>query len=88
MAGPCRGGISFSDVVIGDSVILKAEVLQLIAEMTWLFIKSILFIVFMFWVRATFPRYRYDQLMALGWKFLIPISILNILATGCFMVFV
>ncbi|MBI2608785.1 MAG: NADH-quinone oxidoreductase subunit NuoH [Deltaproteobacteria bacterium] len=34
------------------------------------------------WVRWTFPRFRYDQLMKLGWKFMIPVALLNILATG------
>ena len=36
----------------------------------------------MFWVRFTYPRLREDQLQALAWKFLIPIALLNILATG------
>ena len=34
------------------------------------------------WVRATLPRYRYDQLMRLGWKVLIPLAILNLVVTG------
>jgi NADH-quinone oxidoreductase subunit H len=34
------------------------------------------------WLRATFPRYRYDQLMRVGWKFMIPVSLVWILATG------
>ena len=34
------------------------------------------------WIRATLPRYRYDQLMRLGWKFLIPLAIANILVTA------
>jgi NADH-quinone oxidoreductase subunit H len=36
----------------------------------------------MIWIRGTLPRLRYDQLMQLGWKFLIPVALLNILATG------
>jgi NADH-quinone oxidoreductase subunit H len=41
----------------------------------WFFIKLI-FILFSFiWVRATLPRYRYDQLMTLGWKVMLPISL-------------
>jgi NADH-quinone oxidoreductase subunit H len=39
-----------------------------------------------FWMRFTFPRFREDQLQALAWKFLIPISLLNILATAVFKV--
>jgi len=39
----------------------------------------------MIWVRATFPRFRYDQLMTFGWKVLLPASIVNILLTAVFM---
>jgi NADH-quinone oxidoreductase subunit H len=34
------------------------------------------------WIRWTIPRFRYDQLMNLGWKILIPLSIVNMIATG------
>lgn len=47
-----------------------------------LFIKICGFIFFYMWVRWTIPRFRYDQLMNLGWKILIPLSILNIIITG------
>ncbi|SDE56971.1 NADH dehydrogenase subunit H [Mucilaginibacter pineti] len=46
------------------------------------FIKIILFIFFFMWVRWTIPRFRYDQLMDLGWKILIPLAIANIVLTG------
>jgi NADH-quinone oxidoreductase subunit H len=39
----------------------------------------------MIWMRGALPRLRYDQLMRLGWKFLIPIALLNIIATGALM---
>jgi NADH-quinone oxidoreductase subunit H len=47
-----------------------------------LFLKVVIFIFFFMWVRWTVPRFRYDQLMDLGWKVLIPLAILNMLATG------
>jgi len=48
----------------------------------WLFIKIIFVALVMIWVRGTLPRLRYDQLMALGWKVLIPAALLNIMITG------
>ena len=52
----------------------------------WLALK-IAFCLFIFlWVRATFPRYRYDQLMSIGWKVLLPLSLANILISGVFMI--
>ncbi|RYF74610.1 MAG: NADH-quinone oxidoreductase subunit NuoH [Cytophagaceae bacterium] len=47
-----------------------------------LFAKIFFFIFFFMWVRWTVPRFRYDQLMNLGWKSLIPLSILNVILTG------
>lgn len=53
-----------------------------------LFIKICFFIFFYMWVRWTIPRFRYDQLMNLGWKILIPLSIINIVVTGiCILAF-
>jgi len=46
------------------------------------FVKIFLFIFFFIWVRWTVPRFRYDQLMKLGWKVLIPLAIVNIALTG------
>jgi NADH-quinone oxidoreductase subunit H len=51
----------------------------------FLFAKIFFFIFFFMWVRWTLPRFRYDQLMRLGWKILIPLSILNIFITGLWM---
>ena len=47
-----------------------------------LFVKICAFIFFYMWVRWTIPRFRYDQLMNLGWKILIPLAIFNIMVTG------
>jgi NADH-quinone oxidoreductase subunit H len=51
------------------------------------FTKIFLFIFFFMWVRWTIPRFRYDQLMDLGWKVLIPLAIANIVVTGIFITF-
>ena len=51
-----------------------------------LFIKICAFIFFFMWVRWTIPRFRYDQLMRLGWQGLIPLAIANIVITGIVMV--
>ena len=51
-----------------------------------LFAKICFFIFFYMWVRWTIPRFRYDQLMHLGWKILIPLAVLNIIITGIVMV--
>jgi len=48
----------------------------------WLVIKIIAVVLVMIWIRATLPRFRYDQLMELGWKFLVPAALLNIVITG------
>ena len=49
--------------------------------------KALFFIFFYMWVRWTLPRFRYDQLMNLGWKKLIPLAIFNIIATGAAILF-
>jgi NADH-quinone oxidoreductase subunit H len=52
-----------------------------------LFAKIFFFIFFFMWVRWTIPRFRYDQLMDLGWKTLIPLAIANIVITGIVITF-
>ena len=56
--------------------------LDLIPGWIWLFSKIFLFLYLFMWIRATLPRYRYDQLMRIGWKLLIPIALANIVVTG------
>ena len=48
----------------------------------WFLIKVFALLFFYIWMRWTLPRYRYDQLMRLGWKVLIPLAIANLVVTG------
>lgn len=50
----------------------------------WYLVKLAVFVFFFIWVRATLPRFRYDQLMSFGWKILLPIAILNLIVTAYF----
>lgn len=60
----------------------------LLPPAVWLLIKIFAVAVIMIWIRGTLPRLRYDQLMALGWKVLIPAALINIVATGAVMLWV
>ena len=51
----------------------------------WLFAKTFAVLFFFLWIRATFPRYRYDQVMRLGWKVFIPVCLIWLLVVGCWM---
>jgi NADH-quinone oxidoreductase subunit H len=53
----------------------------------WLLLKTFLFLCLFLWLRATFPRYRYDQIMRLGWKVLIPVTLVWIFAEGVMVYF-
>lgn len=56
--------------------------LNYVPGIVWFLLKVYAFIFFYYWLRATVPRYRYDQLMKIGWKILIPVALANILVTG------
>jgi len=49
--------------------------------------KVIIFLFFVIWVRATLPRFRYDRLMAFGWKILLPLALINVFVTAVVIVF-
>jgi NADH-quinone oxidoreductase subunit H len=52
----------------------------------WFLIKVLALVYFFIWVRATYPRFRYDQLMQFGWKVLLPLALVNIVITSFIMV--
>lgn len=56
-------------------------------NIVWLFLKTGFFMLLFLWFRATFPRYRYDQIMRLGWKVLIPVTIVWLVVEGFFVYF-
>ena len=63
--------------VLGDVALLAAPGLH------WFILKTCFFLFCFLWFRATFPRYRYDQIMRLGWKVFIPITIAWVFVAGC-----
>jgi len=78
------GGYHFPGI---DSLNLSPNMASIVSIVV-LFAKIFFFIFFFMWIRWTVPRFRYDQLMRLGWKVLIPLSIINVLATGAWLTFV
>jgi NADH-quinone oxidoreductase subunit H len=66
-----------------DGVPILNDIFFFVPGFVWLLLKISFFLFVYLWVRATFPRYRYDQLMRLGWKVLIPVTIVWVIVTGC-----
>ena len=74
----------FDGYLAADSALRQVPVLGFLVGngFHWLFLKIAFFLFVFLWVRATFPRYRYDQIMRLGWKVLIPITLIWIAVEG------
>ncbi|WP_337103917.1 NADH-quinone oxidoreductase subunit NuoH [Paenibacillus sp. YIM B09110] len=62
-----------------------APFLDFVPGIIWFLLKFVCIVFFLFWIRATFPRIRVDQLMGLGWKVLLPMSLLNVFATAVYL---
>ena len=66
----------------------ESQYFDFIPGYLWFLMKVVLLLFVFLWVRATLPRYRYDQLMTLGWKLFLPLSLLWIIITSSFIFFV
>lgn len=63
-----------------------SHLFSFVPGIVWFFVKVSFFLFVYLWVRATFPRYRYDQLMRLGWKVLIPVTLVWLIVTALMVV--
>jgi NADH-quinone oxidoreductase subunit H len=63
-------------------LVFGPPILQIVLPVFWFLLKVFVFMLIYIWVRGTLPRFRYDQLMAFGWKVLLPLAIANLVATA------
>jgi len=77
-------GVGTAVTAIGLALVLFPQVNEYIQGPFWLLGKIFFFLFFYVWARGTLPRFRYDQLMDIGWKLLLPVSIANVVVTAGF----
>lgn len=65
-----------------EGIPVLGAVFAVVPGFVWLLLKTSFFLFLYLWIRATFPRFRYDQIMYLGWKVLIPVTLVWIIALG------
>jgi len=80
-------GVGTAIASIGAALIVFPAVNEYIQGPFWLLSKIFFFLFFYVWARGTLPRFRYDQLMNIGWKLLLPVSIANVIVTAGFVLF-
>lgn len=78
---------AFASILFLGGWMAPCEFLNFIPGPIWLCLKIFILLFCFIWVRATLPRYRYDQLMRLGWKVFLPVSLLWVVGTAAFIVF-
>jgi NADH-quinone oxidoreductase subunit H len=71
----------------GGLICLYPPIAEAIQGPFWFTTKILAILIFYIWMRATLPRFRYDQLMSFGWKLLLPVSLANLVLTAAFIVF-
>ena len=74
------GGWHGPILVFGPPIL--QDLLRALLPVFWFVAKVFVFLFIYIWVRGTLPRFRYDQLMAFGWKFLLPLALVNLIATA------
>jgi NADH-quinone oxidoreductase subunit H len=82
------GGIGATLFLGGYKPLVPWAPLEVIPGIVWFFVKASFMIFLFLWIRPTFPRVREDQLQKFAWKFLIPLSLLLVLATGAWVIYV
>jgi len=82
------GGIAATLFLGGYKPIIPLRILEYIPGVFWFFGKTMFMIFLFLWIRPTFPRVREDQLQKFAWKFLIPVGLVLILATGAWVLYV
>jgi NADH:ubiquinone oxidoreductase subunit H len=80
-------GLGTAITALGAILIIFPAVNEYIQGPFWLLSKIFFFLFFYVWARGTLPRFRYDQLMNIGWKLLLPVSIANVIITAGFVLF-
>jgi NADH-quinone oxidoreductase subunit H len=75
-------GVGTVVAAIGAALILFPAANEFIQAPFWFLSKVLFFLFFYVWTRGTLPRFRYDQLMNIGWKLLLPVSIANVIVTA------
>ncbi len=69
-----------------EGIALLGPLTAKVPGIVWLLMKTSLFLWMYLWSRATFPRYRFDQIMRLGWKVLIPITLIWLMVEAVFVI--
>ena len=80
-------GVGTAIAAVGAALVVFSAANEYIQGPFWLLSKIFFFLFFYVWARGTLPRFRYDQLMNIGWKLLLPVSIANVIVTAGFVLF-
>lgn len=78
---------AFTSILFLGGWLAPCEALNFIPGFIWMALKITLILFFFVWVRAALPRYRFDQLMRLGWKIFLPITIISVVVVATFIIF-